>query len=68
MQSKYPWESRTVVINAILGIVAAVALFLPAANVVAVFIANHAAQIAMGWSVLNIILRAITKDAIVLTD
>ena len=68
MESKKPWFSRTILVNAVMGIVASVALFVPGASVVSTFITEHAAEIAIGWSVLNMILRAVTKDKIALTD
>lgn len=65
---KKPWQSKTLVVNAVLGLVAAVALFVPGALVVKDFIVGHALEIGMGWSILNLALRAITKDAISLVD
>lgn len=63
-----PWQSKTVWINAILGVIAAVAAFFPAASVVSKFITDNASFIGMGWSVLNLILRAVTKEKISLGE
>ncbi len=59
-----PWQSKTVVINAVLGVLAAVAAFVPAASGVQAFISSHAAEIGVGWSILNIVLRAVTRNKI----
>ncbi len=67
-ETKRPWQSKTLVVNAVLGVVAAVAVFLPGAQSVHDFITGHAAEIGMGWSILNIILRAVTKDKVALGD
>lgn len=68
MNTKKPWESKTILLNAILGILAALAAFFPAANVVTSFINAHMAQIGMVWGIVGMILRTITKDEIVLID
>lgn len=68
MESKKPWQSRMMVVNAVLGIIAAVSLFLPQAAVAKTFIDSHGAEIAMVWGILNTVLRAVTKDKIVLGD
>lgn len=68
MQTKYPWESKTIVLNAIIGIASAAALFFPAASTISTFINTNATAIAAVWSVLNIILRTISKDAISLSE
>lgn len=68
MENKKPWTSKTIVVNAVLGIVAAVAVFMPGAQSFHDFITGHAAEIGMGWSILNIVLRTITKDKVSLSD
>lgn len=66
--TKKPWQSKTIVLNAVLGLLGAAALFLPAASGIQVWITGHAAEIAMGWGVLNMVLRLISKDKIQLID
>lgn len=66
--SKKPWLSKTLWLNFIGGIASAVAVFYPNANVVTQFIASNAVAIGTVWSVLNMILRVVTKDAISLQD
>lgn len=66
--TKKPWQSKTVIINAILGLAAVAAMFFPQASVVTTYINSNAAMIGTAWSVLNIILRAISKDKISLGD
>lgn len=68
METKYPWQSKTIVLNAIMGLVTAVALFVPGAEVVKEFLSAHMAEVGFVWSVLNLVLRAITKDKIVLGE
>lgn len=68
MESKKPWQSKTLLINGILGILAFIGLFVPGAESVGLWINAHGAEIAMGWSVLNMGLRFITKDKIILID
>lgn len=68
MENKKPWQSKTMVVNAVLGVLSAVALFMPGAEALAGWINGHAAEIGMGWSVLNIVLRAVTKDKIGLDE
>lgn len=68
METKKPYLSKTIILNALLGVIAAVAAFVPAASVVSTFISAHAVEIGMGWSILNIILRAVTHNKISLED
>ncbi len=65
---KKPWQSKTILINAIIALVGAVALFVPAAGSVGAWINSHGGEIGMGWGVLNMILRLVTKDKITLVD
>lgn len=66
--NKKPWQSRTMLLNGIAGLLAFISLFAPGGEVVKQFLGDHSAEIAMVWSLLNIFLRAITKDKIVLSD
>lgn len=68
MDTKKPWQSKTLVLNAILGVAAAAALFVPAASGVKVLLEGHVSEIALVWSILNMILRTISKDKIQLVD
>jgi hypothetical protein len=68
MPVKKPYLSKTIIINAIMGVVGAVAAFVPGAAVVSQFITNHAAEIGMVWGLINIVLRLITKDKISLSE
>ena len=62
------WQSKTIIINAIMGIITAVAVFVPGAEVVKEFLNAHVAEVGFVWSVINLILRAVTKDKIVLGE
>lgn len=66
--SKKPWQSRTILTNAVLAVLAGVSMLLPNTSGISVFITSHADTIGLLWGVLNIGLRAITKDKISLTD
>lgn len=68
MESKKPWQSKTLLLNGALGVLAFVALFVPGAEAAQAFINGHGAEIGMVWSILNIILRAVTKDKISLGE
>jgi len=68
METKKPWQSKTILLNGVFGLLAFVALFIPGAEGVHQLLVGHAAEITMAWSVLNIVLRAITKDKIALVD
>lgn len=68
MENKKPWQSKTMLLNAVAGLVGAVALFVPGASVVTEFLAAHAAELTMVWGILNMIVRTVTKDKIALVD
>lgn len=68
IDGKKPIQSKTLVLNGVMGLIAFVALFIPGAEDLHGWINAHATEIGIGWSVLNIILRAITSDRIVLGD
>jgi predicted phage tail protein len=65
---KAPWQSKTLVLNAILGVLAAVALFAPGALHISDWIASNGATVALIWSGASMLLRLVTKDAIQLGD
>lgn len=67
-QTKKPWQSRTMVVNGIMGLVAFVALFVPGAEAVKTFIESNAEGITMVWAVLNMALRFITKEKVSLFE
>lgn len=68
MESKKPWQSKTIVLNAIMGAASLAVLFVPQAGAVKPWIDANAAAIATVWSVLNMVLRAVTKDRIALGE
>jgi hypothetical protein len=65
---KKPWLSKTIILNFILGAIAAAIPFVPALHVVSDWISANVALVGVVWSALNIALRFITKDKIVLVD
>lgn len=66
--AKKPWQSRTVIMNALLALLAAIAYFWPGAISVSNWINANSALIASIWGILNVGLRLITKDRISLSD
>lgn len=66
--TKAPWQSRTMVLNGLMGLIMFVSLFWAGAVNVKAFIDAHGVEIGMFWSIANLILRAITKDKIGLVD
>lgn len=68
IQTKKAYLSKTVVINSIIGLTMALTPFIPQLAVVKTFVEANAIMIGTAWSVLNIVLRAVSKDKIVLTD
>ena len=65
---KKPWLSKTILFGALTAILGGAAVFLPAAQSLADFLAAHAGEVGMVWGVLAIVLRLVTKDKIVLID
>lgn len=68
MPAVKPWYSKTIWINAIMGILAALAAFVPALSGWAAWIQANATVIGMVWAGFGIALRLITKGAISLVD
>jgi hypothetical protein len=66
--TKKPWQSKTLLLNGIVGLMLCVGLFFPQVSVVTPWIQAHGAEIGTAWSVLNVVLRLISKDKISLTD
>jgi hypothetical protein len=59
-QVKKPWQSKTVILNALAGLGALLALFgVPGADT---FVAEHGEKIGLVIAVANIVLRAVSKD------
>ncbi len=68
MESKKPWLSKTIIINAIVGVALGLSPFIPSLAAVGEFFKNNAVLIGTAWSILNIALRTITKGKISLED
>lgn len=62
MDSKKPWQSKTIVFNFLM---AAGALLYPP---LVELLAAHPAEVASAWAVLGILLRLVTKDRIALSE
>lgn len=65
---KKPWQSKTILLNAVIGVCIALSPFMPGGQIVADWIRAHMETVGLVWMVLNIALRAITKGKIVLVD
>lgn len=68
MDSKKPWQSKTLLLNGIGGLILFAALFVPAAASWGDWLKSNSLQIGVAWSVLNMVLRAITKDKLQLSE
>lgn len=62
MDTKKPWQSKTLLLNAI---VALLAIFHPSS---AEFISSHPGEVAIMFSILNMALRLVSKDRISLSE
>lgn len=65
---KPPWQSKTLLLNGIGGLIAFVSLFWAGAAPVSEWLSTNAALIASIWAGLNVALRLLTKDKIQLGD
>lgn len=65
-----PWQSKSILLNAIGLILSAVVLFVPQAAGIQAWLADptHLGIIGSIWGVLGIIFRFVSKDKIVLKD
>ena len=68
MNTTKPWLSKTIIVNTIGGVTLALSAFVPSLAGVQSFLTQNAVMIGMIWSVLNIALRTLTKNAISLQD
>lgn len=68
MDSKKPWQSKTILLNAIMAIAVGLAPFIPQLSGVSDYVALHASLFTSIWGVLNMAIRFISKDKISLVD
>lgn len=68
MEGKKPWMSKSLWVNAVCGLCLALSPFVPGLEKVHAFVQGHAVEIGVGWSVLNVVLRLVTKEKITLVD
>jgi len=68
METKRPWLSKTILVNAVAGLCVALSPFIPALAGVNQFIQAHAVEVGVAWSVLGVVLRLVTKDKISLGE
>lgn len=65
-EGKVWWQSKTILVNAILGVLMAIIPVVPAAKPIADWMGSHLEVIGVGWSMLGMLLRAVTSDKIIL--
>ena len=68
METKKPWQSKTILLNSLGLILMALVPFMPGAEAVSAWISANASLIGTIWGALNILLRFITKDRVQLFD
>lgn len=68
METKPAWQSKTMVVNGVLGLMSFAMLFWPGASGVTAWLGAHVAEVGMAWSVLGMALRMVTKDKISLGE
>lgn len=66
--TKPHYLSKTLWLNAIMGVCAAMTAVIPALAGVNTFLQANMATITIAWSVLNVILRLVTKDKLSLEE
>ena len=68
METKPAYLSKTIWLNVIGGVALAVSPFMPGGAVVHEWLMSHADIIGMVWAGVNVLLRFVTKDKVVLRD
>lgn len=63
-----PWQSKTIVISAVLGALSLAALFWPGASDAVVWFNANGAVVSSIWAGLAIVLRLVSKGSISLSD
>lgn len=66
--AKKPWKSKTLFLNGVMGLISFIMLFWEGASAAQTFIQANAVEIGMFWSLLNVVLRVVTKEKISLTE
>lgn len=66
--TKPAWQSKTLLLNGVAGLVLFATLFYPPAKAVTDFISQYPAEVGIAWSLLGMALRWVTKDKVVLTQ
>jgi hypothetical protein len=65
---KPAWQSKTMLLNGIGGLITFAALFLPQAMGIQTWIDGHGTEVLLIWQGLSMLLRFVTKDKVVLTN
>lgn len=66
--SKKPWESKTIVVAAVVGFITVVLPFFPGLSAYSDWINSNGVTISGIWMVLSVVLRFVTKGAVSLED
>jgi hypothetical protein len=68
MEVKKPWQSKTMLLNGIGGLLVFLALFVPGAEGVSAWLNANGATVGMVWAFANMVLRMVTKGKIQLGE
>ena len=68
MEDKKPWQSKTILVMTLTGLLTTLAPFLPAAADIASYVNTHGVAVAQVMSVLGIWLRFVTKGRVKLEE
>lgn len=66
--TKPAWQSKTIILNAIGGLIAVASVFTHSLDPVSAWVSANSALVASVWAVLGIVLRLVSKDKIVLVE
>lgn len=61
MESKPFWQSKTILVNILMGLAMILANFVPAASD---FIKQYFAEAGSAWALINVVLRLVTKNKV----
>lgn len=68
VQTKAPWQSKTIVLNSVVGLLMALAPFVPVLAPIVAWINANGILIGSIWAAANVVLRFISKDKIQLGE
>ena len=63
--TKKPWESKVMLLNAIVGLAAFVSMFWSGAEFLPSYIASHPSEVALSFTLLNMVLRMFKSNIVI---